>query len=250
MWGKLITALLTIIGLSSYKYVPFGYSVRFYWVAFKYFYLEKLSPVVKSPFTESIRKNKCCPLECDFFGFHKNNGTYFTELDLCRTECTLNAIHTYFKNCILNKKPFAYVPLASITNHFLKEIKPFQNYQMNTKIVGWGDKWFWLITVFTIKEKIKPIDPVDNEGKHVIENIPPLYLYQKDGDKIGNRVVCLSVGKIVFKKGRETLKPWDAFQLAGVKDLSIKERGNLGEQKVAEFTNNVSELLNIYHETV
>lgn len=264
MFGKVLVGILAIFSVSCYKYLPGAYTIRFFWIAAKYLYIKKLEKLddkgnVKSPFVSLIRKSKCCLLECDFFGFHKNNVTYFTELDLCRTECTLNALHRYFKTCIIKGENFAFIPLASICNHFLKEMKPFQNYEMHTKIVGWGDKWLWLITVFTVDEKIKVIENRGNdetqkqvsssESNNVPENVPPLYLNHKEGDKFGKRVYCLSLGKLVFKKGRKTLQPWDVVQLAGTSDVEVQKKGFLNEERVAQNTNNVVELLKVYEKT-
>lgn len=264
MIGKLFLSLVGIICVSSYKYIFGAYSIRFFWIVVKYLYLKKLEDLdengqAKSPFVEHVRRTKCCLLECDFFGYHKNNATYFTELDLCRTECTLNALHRYFKLAVMKKKSLTYIPLASICNHFMKETKPFENYEMRTKIVGWGDKWLWLITVFTVDEKIRVIEDrggtdADKKSCHsqsynVPENVPPLYLHQKEGDKIGKRIYCLSLGKLVFKAGRKTLQPWEVVKLAGSTDPEVCKMGYLNEERVAQNANNVMELLKVYEET-
>lgn len=252
MFAKIAIALLSIVCLPSYKYLPGSYTIRFFWIVLKWLYLEKPDKSwKKSPFNELTRNSKCSLLECDLFGFHKNNVTYFTELDLCRTECTLIALINYFQNSVKNGKKFAFIPLASITNHFLKEIKPFQNYQMHTKIIGWGNKWVWLITVFTVDEKIKKIDnDINNNNLDPLlpESIPPLYLYNNDGNenKFGKRVCCISLGKLVFKEGRKTLKPWDVVQLAGNEDVKLNQLANSNEEQVVANTNNAMELLKIY----
>jgi hypothetical protein len=253
MIGTIALGALTLIAVSSYKYLPGSYSIRFFWCIAKYIYIKPINKNPISPFTELIRYNNCCLLECDFFGFHKNNVTYFTELDICRTETTLNALHYYFKNCYLTGKKIAFVPLASIQNHFMKEIKPFQNYEMHTKIVSWGNKWFWLITIFTINEKIKEIINPINENDlnlNVPENLPPLYLNYKNGDKFGKRVCCLSLGKLVFKDGRKTLPPWEAIKLANINNNEFNLKAIENEKKIALFSNNPTELLQIYENTI
>lgn len=249
MFTKIIITLLSIICLPSYKYLPGSYTIRFFWIVFKWLYLEKPTGR-KSPFNELTRNSKCSLFECDLFGFHKNNVTYFTELDLCRTECTLISLINYFQNSIKNGKKFAFIPLASITNHFLKEIKPFQNYQMHTKIVGWGNKWVWLITIFTVNENFKQINnDFQNLNPLLPESIPPLYLYQNKNEnekKIGKRICCISLGKLVFKEGRKTLKPWDVVQSAGNADIELNQLATSNEERVVANTNNPIELLKIY----
>lgn len=255
MIGKILIGLLVVIGVSSYKYLPGAYSTRFYWIAVKYLFFKKVNS--KSPFAELKRDSKCCLLECDFFGLHKNNGTYFTELDLARTDCTLNIIHSYFKNSVFKNEKLVFVPLASISNHFIKDIKPFENYSISTKIVGWGNKWIWLISIFTIDEKVKfgNSGNVGNVGSNEIpEYIPPMYLDYKQDDKFGKRICCISVGKLVFKLGRTTILPWDIIkssndgnnEVVKVQVENLNKIAFKNEVEIGKFINNPVELLKIY----
>lgn len=131
------------------------------------------------PFQIVKRGSYCCPLECDLFGFHKTNSSYFVELDLARTDTVLNAFHGYFKT----NTPF--VPLAEITCHFLKEIKPFQPYDVVSRVVAVGEKWCYVISIFVVKN--------DPNGLSLALN----------GES--QRVCAVSVGKLVFKAGRKTI---------------------------------------------
>lgn len=192
MWGKLLALFLGVFAITSYKYIPLVYFLRFYKVPIKYLGLRKDKKSLQQ-FDANVKKNKmslfdpvtrytyCCPMECDFFGFHKNNCTYQTELDINRSEVILAKLYPYFLD--FNKKfgSYPYVPLATIGIYFMKEIKPFQKYRIENRILSWDQKWIFLLSEF----------------------------------KVGDRTVALSVGKLVFKDHRKTIPPSKVIEFCG-----------------------------------
>lgn len=259
----MLKALLYIAGAlfvsTSYKYLPGIYNIRFFWVAFKYYYLK--NPVEnKSPFKLNIRYERCSILECDFFGFHKNNATYFTELDLCRTECFMSSLHKYFKFT----KNHCYVALASITNHFLKEISPLQEYQIYSKIIGWNNKWILIINLFVIDENNKnrkitelpDYSKLDDINQNIPNSIPPLYTIDKSSKNNQSikfkRVSCVSIGKLVFKNNRKTEEPFDiiskSLDLSDTEHLnSINSIGQNNYNQLIDCINNPIRVLDIFN---
>lgn len=198
---KVISILLSLFALTSYKYLPGSYTLRFGYISIKYLYfknIKKSSNLLSIPLT---RKSYCAPLECDFFGLHKNNSTYFTELDLARTETVLNSLHTYFRNKILNNENYAFVPLATITNHFLKEIKPFQNYSIESKIVAFNDNSLLIMSLFLISNSSNNTN----------------FIYKS------NRVTTISIARLVFKNGRKTVPPIEIIKESNV---LVKDQDN------------------------
>lgn len=176
----LYTSFITFtfaIAISSYKYLPFAYQFRFWSLLVNYLFILP-PPPKQTPFQICIRKTYCSPLECDLFGLHKTNSSYFVELDLARTETVLRAFHGYFKT----KKPF--VPLAEITCHFLKEIKPLQKYQVISRVIAVGEKWCYVLSFFVTDDK----------------NGISLQL-----NGVNYRVCAISIGKLVFKDGKKTV---------------------------------------------
>jgi len=81
-----------------------------------------------------------------------------------------------------------YVALAGVTALFKKEIKPFQKYNVSSRILAWDNKWVFVVSHFT-------------GGR----------------DKEGNRVIfasCLS--KYVFKSQRRTVAPQIVLRESGL----------------------------------
>ncbi|VEU19323.1 DEKNAAC100850 [Brettanomyces naardenensis] len=212
MWTEIAIASASVIAVTSYKYLPLVYFVRFYAIPIKYLRFRK-SPKNLKKFSDTVanssmslfgpvtRHTYCAPLECDFFGFHKNNATYQTELDLNRTEVLLAKLYPFFLRFHEKTGRYPYVPLATIGIYFLKEISPFQSYSIENRILGWDEKWIFVLSKFLV----------------------------------GERVVCLSVGKLVFKDGRKTIKPADVIEDCGYDREKIEKVRAQNLQYVKSF---------------
>lgn len=178
--------LFALYLLSSYKSLPGAYFIRFY---------SQIIPVVILPYitgkkTANIKKlasskygvfahtelsTYASPFECDFY-FHKSNSTYFEELDISRA----NLMSKIFQRLVLNSKKWPYIPVANVFTNFLKEIKPFEKYQVTSNILCWDEKWIYVLSRFTKKQ---------------------------------GKVLCsISLTKYVLKDGGKTIIPQEALE--------------------------------------
>ncbi|GCE99126.1 hypothetical protein ZYGM_002112 [Zygosaccharomyces mellis] len=150
------------------------------------------------------------PFEVDFY-LHKSNSTYFEELDFNRT-----ALMTRIFQKLGLDKGLPYIPVANVFTNFLKEIKPFERYQISSAILCWDQKWIYIMSKYT----------------------------KKNG-----KVLCsLSLTKYVLKEGRKTVSPREALEYCGLYNdeaAEISER-NLELLKRSGLENTV-ELENIKH---
>lgn len=182
--------------LSSYKSVPGAYFVRFY----KYVVQNILVPLISTTTNKTtdttpewhsrLQSNKygamsqtklstyVSPLECDLY-FHKNNATYFEELDISRCDLMTKIFQPLFSTGNKNNKPWPYVPVANVFTNYLKELKPFESYNVYSSILCWDEKWIYVISRFT-----------------------------KNGDKT---LCSLSLTKYVLKEKRKTIQPKEAL---------------------------------------
>ncbi|GMM29739.1 hypothetical protein DAMA08_024840 [Martiniozyma asiatica (nom. inval.)] len=222
MFLKLVASLTFLICLSSYKTLPFVYEIRFWLVPFRYLIIPcKKSKLANSPFQKFSRSTYCSPFECDFFGFHKTNSSYFTELSIARTETVLVAMFEYFKS-LKKLTDIPFIPLAEVECSFLKEISPFQKYDVVCRIAGMGEKWVWILSVFVVKAQ-------GNHNAHYIKH------------KGSNwRVCAVAVSKIIFKKGRKTLS---AYNLIGEE---YKAKAIQGEEEIIQRRGNAEKLLELW----
>ncbi|OFW87184.1 MAG: Mesenchymal stem cell protein DSCD75 [Alphaproteobacteria bacterium RIFCSPHIGHO2_12_FULL_45_9] len=83
---------------------------------------------------------KLCVLPNDLdFNLHMNNGRYLTIMDLGRLDLILRT--GLFKIMVQQKS----VPiLASAKIRYRLSLDPFQKYTLQTQILGWDEKWFYI----------------------------------------------------------------------------------------------------------
>lgn len=205
----IIKLLVGLYLLSSYKSLPGAYFIRFYSTVFPHIVLPYFTGL-KTKNLKRLAENKhacfgavtmstyASPFECDFY-FHKSNSTYFEELDISRSELMTKV----FQKLFLKSKRWPYIPVANVFTNFLKEIKPFEKYQVTTFILCWDEKWIYVMSRFTKKNET---------------------------------ILCsLSLTKYVLKDGRKTIQPKDALEFCGlyndeVASISAKNLKLLTEQ--------------------
>lgn len=88
--------------------------------------------------------------------------------------------------------------LGGVQCSFKREIKPYQGYEMWTRVLSWDEKWVYIVSHFVEKGRVTPRE----------------YLLQgKKGDGKGKMeqkyVLASSIARYVFKSGRKTVPPWN-----------------------------------------
>lgn len=186
----IIKYLFTLYLIASYKSIPFAYFFRFYYNIFK----NIIVPIFTGKKTSNISRLQnekyavffhnelttyCSPFECDFY-FHKSNSTYFSELDIARGDLMTKI----FQKLFVESKKWPYIPVANVFTNFLKEIKPFQSYTIQSSILCWDEKWIYVMSKFLINN---------------------------------NKVIAsLSITKYVVKDNRKTIPPIYAMKFCGI----------------------------------
>ncbi len=78
------------------------------------------------------------PNDLDFNG-HMTNGRYFTVADVGRLDYVLRT--GVLKVALQNRaKPI----VADAEARFRKELRPFQRFELHTRLLGWDDKWTFM----------------------------------------------------------------------------------------------------------
>ena len=148
-------------------------------------------------------------LEVDY-NVHKSNSTYFADLDVSRThlvghllakglrELNGNATTKLVMDPSDPSRPargaFSVV-LGGVQCSFKKELKPYQRYEMWSRILSWDRKWMYIVTHFVDRGAVKPgSKPEDWEKK----------------------IYASAVSKYVFKIGRLTVHPAVLIEASGL----------------------------------
>jgi len=96
------------------------------------------------PFGESEINSRVWPLDLDA-NMHMNNGRYLSIMDLGRLDLMvrLGMMKTVLKN--------RWMPvLSAATIRYRLPLDPFQRFRLETKIVWWDEKWFYMEQRFVI----------------------------------------------------------------------------------------------------
>ncbi len=149
--------------------------------------------------------------------FAESNSTYFSDLDIARSHllCTLFSVgieeaRKPNSSSIGGGNTNFGVALGAVSCSFRKELRPYEQYEMWTRVLSWDRKWLYLVTHFVRKDKVKPrafsLYPSQNADTTELKQL----------DKKEDAIVASALSKCVFKKGRLTIAPETMLQASGL----------------------------------
>ncbi|KAK6330512.1 hypothetical protein TWF696_003401 [Orbilia brochopaga] len=187
--GKLGRIIAVLIVLANLKVVPFFWHTRF-WYALQIHLLarRRILPNPTQLFAPVKITSRAPLYECDF-NYHKSNSTYFSDLDIARTHLVAHLIKKALRLRRQRGDKPLYVALGGVACLFRREIKPYQRYEVWSRVLAWDEKWFWVISHFVSAEK-------DRSGKR--------------------KIYASSLSKYVFKVERKTIPPVEVLEESGL----------------------------------
>lgn len=192
------TILLALINL---KAVPFSWHVRLLYQFIKYWYTpQRVQQALQEaaangtihPIFDSVSIYSHAPAYEADYNLHKSNSTYFSDLDESRTALMTKLYASGMRTGSKQLEAAGYhghtnVILGSVHTSFHKEIKPYERYEVRSRVLGWDQKWCVIGTFF--------IRPAPNKKDEVL--------------------LASSLSKYVTKKGRYTVAPEKCLRAAG-----------------------------------
>ncbi|KAK1964692.1 capsule polysaccharide biosynthesis protein [Colletotrichum sublineola] len=159
-----------------------------------------------SVFRPVVTPSRVALLEMDY-NLHKSNSTYFSDLDVARTdllaslraEAIRGGLYKEYKNGVM-------VLLAGTSCTFKKEISPGAAFDMHSRILTWDRKWLYVVTHFVEKQKgaeLRTYQPWKKPEDGATTYKSPV-------------VFATAISKCVVKAGRLTVPPEKFLQAAGV----------------------------------
>lgn len=168
------------------------------------------------------------PLDCDW-NLHKSNSTYFADFDVARMNAVVRLCG---KGMAKTKADMAKegggsvgIMLGGVSCNFKREIKPFEGFEIWTRILSWDRKWIYIISHFVKKGAVKPKGYTLQPWKKVrFPKEEKAAGKQSNGNAVdGNSakavhpaIFASGIAKYVFKKGRLTIPPERILQNAGL----------------------------------
>lgn len=156
-------------------------------------------------------------LDCDY-NFHKSNSTYFADLDVARAHyvgCLLKTSLARLNRGDLTNLPDEVksikgtyiVALGGVACVFRKEIKPFERFEIWTRLLSWDNKWIYIISHIVRKGSKKPSSYVLQPWKKGSRKTATQE-FAAEGEKgMTKAIFASSISKYVVKKGRLTIAP-------------------------------------------
>ncbi|KAI1463218.1 uncharacterized protein F4812DRAFT_463911 [Daldinia caldariorum] len=163
-WSTLWFTLLCFFVVLNIKNMPFMWHLRLV-NAFRFILRTQRPAVPLKPahiFQPIITSSTAQLMEIDF-NMHKSNSSYFSDVDIARTHlvCTLfaNGIEQMRGGTAAytgSKQPVFGLALGAVSCNFKRELRPYEEYEMWSKILTWDEKWIYIVTHFVRKDAAKP----------------------------------------------------------------------------------------------
>ncbi|KAI2603792.1 uncharacterized protein GGS25DRAFT_505453 [Hypoxylon fragiforme] len=255
-WSALWFTLLCIFIALNIKNMPFMWHLRLV-NAFR-FILRTQRP--KVPLTSThifqpiITSSTAQLMEIDF-NMHKSNSSYFSDVDIARTHlvCTLfaNGIEKMRGGTSAytgSKKPVFGLALGGVSCNFKRELRPYEEYDMWSKILSWDEKWIYIVTHFVRKDAADPKsyslypeqsldqtlrNSVNESGRDPSRrsSVDNNSASNSDGDanRSEKHIFATALSKCVFKSGRKTVSPELMLEMSGLLPVSNPEKNEFDE---------------------
>jgi hypothetical protein len=108
------------------------------------------------------------------------------------------------------KRPIFGCALGAVSCSFKRELKPYESYELWTRVLSWDEKWIYIVTHFVRKGAVMPskytLYPQQNSAS---ERDMKRRASDSSVDNVGSNeaVVATALSKCVFKQGRRTVSP-------------------------------------------
>lgn len=101
--------------------------------------------------------------------------------------------------------------LGAVSCTFRKEVKPFQSYEIWTRILSWDEKWIYTVTHFVRKDAVRP-----RTFTLFPQEFSPRLGKLNDLARKEDAIFASALSKCVWKKGRRTVSPEIMLQVSGL----------------------------------
>lgn len=162
----------------------------------------RLNP--QSIFMPMVSRTHTTILECDF-NMHKSNSTYFTDLDVARSQFCFQMFGSKLQ--LTPGSGQVLMLLGGVQCQFRREIKPYQVYNIWSRLLSWDEKWIYIVSHFVDLSVAPPraqFGPPTKQIKRKAETD-----HARDANVPPGAVHATAISRFVFKNGRATISPSD-----------------------------------------
>lgn len=121
------------------------------------------------------------------------------------------------------RRPVLGLPVGGVSCTFKKELKPYEPYEIWTRVLSWDEKWVYIVTHFVKAGVMTPsrysLYPQQN-GSGDRKGKPTTML---DDMEENDAVVATALSRCVFKQGGKTISPTVMLRLSGLLPIDNTE---------------------------
>ncbi|KAI0906235.1 capsule polysaccharide biosynthesis protein [Ustulina deusta] len=204
--GRTSRVVALVVVLVNWKSLPLAWTFRVFNGMATHLILRPSSAYTPDRLFDPVKtETHVTLLEVDY-NIHKSNSTYFADLDVSRTHLVghllgrgCRALHANASTKLVRdpsdparaaKGAFGVV-LGGVQCSFKKELKPYQRFEMWSRILSWDRKWMYIVTHF--------VEP----------GAAPEEAW-------ASKIHASAVSKYVFKIGRLTVHPAVLIEASGL----------------------------------
>ncbi|KAI1626472.1 hypothetical protein EDD37DRAFT_349299 [Exophiala viscosa] len=163
-------------------------------------------------------------LEIDYY-LHKSNATFFSDVDIARSHLVAALMWPLLRRpeagVLLPSKGADVksgnqrlaIMLGAVSCSFRREIKPFEKYEVWTRVLAWDDKWVYFVSHFVRAGVVR------GRGRFTLQQQRSAVGGQRQRvakAEVEKAVLATAVSKNVLKLGRTTVRPDDVWKAAGL----------------------------------
>ena len=216
--------LAIVFALLNLKNLPFAWHFRLLKGLFTHLRSSRVRLASKAGpaalFQPMITSSRSGFYECDY-NLHKSNSTYFSDFDVGRLELLIslcsNGIERTKKELSKEGPESFAVMLGAVNCNFKREIKPYQGFEVWTRLLTWDQKWFYVIGHFVKKGAVKPKRYTLQPWKNSMKGESNGHLASPaEGTGAHPAIFASGIAKYVCKKGRRTVPPERLLRASGL----------------------------------
>lgn len=216
--------LFLIYAFLNLKNLPGAWHVRVFYAFISQIYRTRgpLPPttIPATLFQPLIIRTRPSLYECDW-NIHKSNSTYFSDFDVARSHLVTWICRRGLANLRREIRASVGVMLGGAHCSFRREIKPYQLFEIWTRVLSWDRKWLYIISHFVKKGEVQPkgwtLQPGRGlERKHEGVNGHANGNVENEPTQPHPTIYASAIAKYVFKKGRLTIPPSRVLQGSGL----------------------------------
>ncbi|KAK7991226.1 hypothetical protein PG988_000020 [Apiospora saccharicola] len=218
--GSYSRILLALFLAINWKSLPFAWSIRMWYCMIMHLFIRDYHTHTPDKLFHPVICSSHTSLGEIDYRWHKSNSTYLSDFDVARSHLMSHLIarsgHLAARNgktrLVMdpssdpsNPKParggFG-IGIGAVHCAFKREIKPYQRYEMWSRVLTWDRKWLYIVTHFVEKGAVLPRSwDAPGFGRSRKNNTPGTsQVWEK-------KVFATAMTAYVFKLGRLTIHP-------------------------------------------